>query len=230
MIVASFLKTLIHKLGATLSYMRDLVNKYISWVAWGLALAVSVVAVVSWAQHKSWQLTGLSSYEIFPVFGLLAFSLMWCHYIVGGIKAGFNIQDTKVDKRYFAVTAAVVLAALLIHPTLLLFQLWRDGFGLPPGSYKAYVAPGAIWAVYLGTVCWLAFMAFELRHWCSEKKWWKYVTYANDIAIWGIYIHGLKLGADVAAPWLAQVWIFYGLALAAAFVATYSKKFAKSVS
>jgi hypothetical protein len=150
------------------------------------------------------------------------------HYIVGGLKAGFNLQGEKVNKKYFEVTAAVVLGAILLHPTLLIWQLWRDGLGLPPLSYKQYVAPSLLWAVYLGTICWLAFLSFELRHWFSERSWWKYLQYANDLAIWGIYLHGLKLGADVAAPWLQQVWIFYGVALAAAFVAIYSKKFAKT--
>ena len=204
--------------------MRDFIKQNISFIAWGIAVAVTVIAVTAWAQNKNWQLVGLSSYEIFPVFGLLAFSLMWSHYIMGGIKAGFDLHGVKVDKNYFKVTAAVVLGSLLLHPTLLIWQLWRDGLGLPLESYKAYVAPGLIWAVYLGTVSWLVFMSFELRHWCSKKSWWKYVLYANDTAIWAVYLHGLKLGADVAAPWLQQVWIFYGVALAAAFVAIYYKK------
>ena len=209
--------------------MQVFVRKHISFIAWTLALAVTMAGFVAWAQHHSWQLIGISNYQLFPLFGILAFSLMWCHYMIGGIKAGFNIQDAKVDKRYFEVTAGIVLLALFIHPSLLIWQLFRDGFGLPPGSYtNHYVAPGLAWAVLLGSVSWLAFMSFELRRFYGNKKWWKYVLYANDVAIWLVYIHSLLLGADVAAPWLHQVWIFYGLALAAAFGATYYKKFAKS--
>lgn len=210
--------------------MKEFVNKNITAISWFIAAAVTLVAIISWAQHKDWEIIGLSTYQIFPLFGLLAFSLMWGHYIVGGIKAGFDIEETKVDKRYFEVTAAVVLGALLLHPTLLIWQLWRDGFGLPPGSYGQYVAPSLLWAVYLGTISWLAFMSFELRRWHSKKSWWKYVVFANDVAIWGVYVHGLKLGADVAAPWLSQVWIFYGFALGVAFIAIYSKKFAKTTT
>lgn len=207
--------------------MSEFIKKYLNVIAWVTAVVVTLVAAMAWGQNLQWQIVGISNYELFPLFGLLAFSLMWSHYIVGGIKAGFNLETVPVDKRYFEVTAAVVLGALLLHPTLLIFQLWRDGFGVPPGSYGAYVPPGLIWLVYLGAVSWLAFMAFELRRWYNQKPWWKYVLYANDVAIWAIYIHGLKLGADVAAPWLAQVWVFYGIALAAAFVATYRKKFAE---
>lgn len=211
--------------------MKEFAKKYLNTFAWGLSATVSATAVIAWGQNINWQLAGISSYKVFPVFGLLAFSLMWTHYIVAGIKAAFNLQDLTLSKTYFEATALVVFGALLLHPGLLVIQLWRDGFGLPPGSYKAYVSAGLIWAVYLGVVSWLAFMAFELRRWYSDKKWWKYVVYANDIAIWAIYIHGLKLGADVAASWLNSVWIFYGFCLAMAFIAIYYKKlFAKTAT
>lgn len=193
-------------------------------MAWGLSLIVVIIAVTAWGQRINWTLSGISAYQIFPLFGLLAFSLMWTHYIVGGIKSALNLNDLQLNKLYFEITAAVVLGSLLIHPTLLIIQLWRDGFGLPPGSYSHYVAPGALWAVYLGLVCWLAFMSFELRRWYKDKKWWKYVLIANDLAIWGIYIHGLKLGADVAAAWLHPIWLIYGGLLALAFISKYYNK------
>ncbi len=204
--------------------MGNFVKQHINLLAWGLSFLVTVIAIVAWGQRVNWQIIGISNYQLFPVFGLLAFSLMWVHYIVAGIKAIFNITDVEISKLYFEITAGVVLGAILIHPSLFVFQLWRDGFGIPPASYKAYVAPSLIWVVYLGAVSWLAFMTFELRRWHRHKKWWKYVLYANDIAIWGIYVHGLKLGADVAASWLHQVWIIYGILLALVFVAKYYRQ------
>lgn len=210
--------------------MQEFVRKHISFIAWSMAAAVSVIAIVAWGQNRNWQLDSLTSYQLFPLFGLLAFSLMWCHFIMGGIKAGFNIQDAKVDKNYFQVTAGVVLVALLIHPSLLIWQLFADGFGLPPKSYvENYIAPGMAWAVFIASISWLVFMAFEFRRYFSKKTWWKYVLYANAVAIWAVYIHSLKVGADVSSGWLHSVWIFYGVALAAAFIAKYGKKwFAKS--
>lgn len=205
--------------------MRAFLQKYLNAISWALAFLVTVVGVVAWAQNNNWQFVGLSNYELFPVFGIVAFSLMWCHYVVGGIKAGFALDKVEHNKLYFEVTAGVVLVALLLHPTVLIWQLWRDGFGLPPGSYSVYVAPGLLWVVYLGTLSLLVFLSFEFRRWFSKKFWWKYVLYANDIATWAIYYHGLRLGADVAAPWLKQVWLFYGFILAAAFISIYSKKF-----
>lgn len=204
--------------------VNKFVQKYLNVFAWSLSILVTIIAISAWGQRINWQIIGISNYQLFPVFGLLAFSLMWVHYIVAGVKVIFSITEVEMSKFYFEITAAVVLGAILIHPSLLVVQLWRDGFGIPPGSYKAYVAPKLIWAVYLGIVCWLAFLSFELRRWHKDKEWWKYVVIANDIAIWGIYIHGLKLGVDVAASWLHPVWIAYGILLALAFVAKYFGK------
>ena len=205
--------------------IRNFTRKHFDVLAWAYALMALGLVVLAWGQHHQWQLFGLTAYDIFPLFGMVAFSLMWGHYMVSGTRALFRLEDRKLNKWYFKITAAVVLGALLIHPSLLIGQLYLDGFGLPPSSYlHHYVAPGLGWAVYLGTVAWLAFMSFELRHWYGKKPWWKYVLYANDVAIWAVYVHGLKLGADVAAPWLLYVWWGFGALLALDFIAIYYRK------
>lgn len=209
--------------------MHTFLKSKLNEIAWGLSAVVTLVGFMAWAQNLNWELGDVRAYEFFPFLGLLAFSLMWVHYMIAGLRAGFDLESVKLNKWYFKITAAIVLFGLLLHPGLLIWQLYLDGFGLPPKSYVMnYVAPGLAWAVYLGTVSWMAFMAFELRRWYDKKSWWKYVLYANDAAIWAVYIHGLKLGADVGAPWLVYVWYVYGVLLAAAFAAIYHKKwFAK---
>lgn len=209
--------------------MQSFLKSRLTETAWGLSVLVTVIGFLAWAQNLNWELAGIGAYELFPFLGILAFSLMWVHYIITGLRAGFDLESVKIKKSYFKITAGIVLFSLLFHPGLLIWQLYLDGFGLPPKSYVMnYIAPGLAWAVYLGTISWLAFMTFELRRWYSKKPWWKYVLYANDLAIWGVYIHGLKLGADVGAPWLVYVWYAYGVLLAAAFAAIYRKKwFAK---
>lgn len=209
--------------------MQKFAKKYLNVFAWVLSALVVGIAIVAWGQRVDWQLVGISNYQLFPLFGLLAFSLMWAGYVVSGIKSAFNVEDIKLSKLYFQITAAAVFGAILIHPSLLVVQLWRDGFGLPPGSYRQYVAPGTVWFVYLGTVAWLAFMSYELRRFYANKSWWKYVLYANDIAIWAVYIHAFNLGVDIASSWLRVVWIIYGICLALAFVAIYRKRFAVGI-
>lgn len=186
--------------------------------AWLLGTLVVALAVLTWGQGLSWQLQRLSNYQVFPLLGLIAFSLMWTHYAVGAGRRLLGV-DKEAFKNYFEATAAVVLVAILLHPGLLSLQLWADGLGLPPGSIlKNYVAPGMAGAVVLGMVALAVFLAFELRHKFAERPWWKYVIYASDLAMLAIFYHALQLGQHLQDGWYRSVWLFYGLSLVAAIV------------
>src|SRR5947208_1391016 len=130
---------------------------------WTLSLIVVSLAVFVWGQSLHWKIIGISNYNLFPVFGLVAFSLMWTHYMTIVLKIVFKVKMS-VFKSYFLITGYVVFMALLLHPGLLIWQLWRDGLGLPPGSYEnRYVAPGLGWVTILGTVSLFTFLTYELR-------------------------------------------------------------------
>lgn len=181
---------------------------------WTLGGIVAVIAVLAWGQGLSWQLGSLSAYQLFPAFGLLAFSLMWTHYAVGFIRERFTSLPPPAIERYFEITSLLVLLAILAHPGLLIWQLWRDGFGLPPGSYLThYVAPALRGAAILGSISLCVFLLFELRRWCKNRRWWKYILVANDIAMLAIFYHGLRLGGNLQIGWLKWLWYFYGATL-----------------
>lgn len=196
--------------------------KQLQITAWGISTAVVVLAVVAWGQGYDWELAGLSTYQLFPLFGLLAFSLMWSHYIAAALRQYLQ-ADRAALKQYFEVTSLAVLAAILLHPGLLGWQLWRDGIGLPPGSYKAYIGP-LYWAVVLGIISWLIFMSYELRRKFKDRSWWKYVQYASDGAMFLILIHALRLGQNLQEGWFRTVWYFYGVTLALSLAYTYYQK------
>lgn len=187
--------------------------------AWGLSILVTFLAIYVWGQSLDWQFSGLTIYEIFPVLGLIAFSIMWSHYIVSVVRQYLDI-DREATKKYFETTSMVVLIAIVLHPGLLIYQLYRDGLGLPPGSY--YKVYG--WLAILGTVSWFAFIAFEFRRKFGQKKWWPYVGYAGDAAMLAIFYHGLKLGTQLHIDWFRWVWYFYGLTLIGALAYIYAKK------
>lgn len=193
-------------------------------IAWSLSIGVVIVAVTAWGQDNNWQLSGLNNYQLFPLFGLVAFSLMWSHYIAAAIRQSFRI-DRIVLKNYFETTSLVVLAAILLHPGLLAWQLWRDGLGLPPGSELRYVAPALGVYVVIAMISLVVFLAYEFRRVFGEKPWWKFVQYASDIAIFLIFLHSLKLGSQLQTGWMRGVWYFYGVALAAALVCIYVQKY-----
>lgn len=174
---------------------------------------VWVLAFIAWGNINQWQFSGLTSYTVFPLLGLTAFSILWSQYVALTFSRFLGIT-TGALARYFSITGWLFLVAIFLHPGLLVFQLWQDGFGLPPASYlNHYVAPGLGWAALLGSVSFLVFLAFELRRWYSDRMWWRYIAYITDIAALLIFIHGLKLGSTLQQGWFYYVWIFYGVTL-----------------
>lgn len=198
-----------------------------SWLnisAWLLAVIVLSLAIIAWGQALRWQIYPISTYKLFPVFGLIAFSLMWAHYVIGVGRQILKVDRAQV-KLFFEITSFLVLVAILLHPGLLVYQLMRDGFGWPPGSYiHNYVAPTLEWAALLGTVSWFLFLSYELRRWFKNRGWWKFVQMASDAAMIAILFHSLYLGTQLKHGWLRQVWLFYGLTLIVSLIYIYYHK------
>ena len=179
-------------------------------VAWVLGLAVILAAITVWigTLHGIFR---LNSYVVFPLLGLLAFSLMWTHYIIGALRRFYNVPKKELAS-YFKITGIVVLASILLHPTILIFQLWRDGFGLPPESYlEHYVAPGGKIAVLLGSMSFVIFLLFELKAKFGSRSWWKFVDYAQVAAMTAIFYHALTLGSALQVDWYRTLWFIYGI-------------------
>lgn len=195
---------------------------------YGLSLTVSALAIIVWGNSLQWHLAHLSAYQLFPVLGLVAFSLMWSHYISGFLNRTW-FKDVNLAN-YFRITGYAVLGLIVLHPGLLIYQRFRDGFGLPPGSYESYVAPGMGWITLLGTVSLLIFLAYELKRWYEQRSWWRYVAYAGDAAMFAIFYHGLRLGNQLQTGWFRYVWWLYGITLAAVLLHKYTTKHATQES
>lgn len=198
-------------------------EKSFSLFAWLLSVAVTFIAIFAWGQGLNWQFSNINSYTLFPLFGLLAFSLMWAHYIVAAGKK-FHGLDKNLTNQYFEITSLVVLGAIILHPTILIWQLWRDGMGLPPGSVYAYVGPALKLAVTLGVLSWLIFMAYEFRRKFRKKSWWKYVQYSSDVAMFLIFVHSLSLGSNLQSGWFRYLWLAYGITYGVVLIYLYGYK------
>ncbi len=177
---------------------------------WVLGGGVVGLAVLAWWQGYGQNIS--SAYQVFPLFGLTAFSLMWTHYIVAALKNHIDM-DPKDSRAYFEVTSNVVLVAILLHPGLFAWQLWQDGLGLPPSSYFGYVAPAMKISIIAGMISLTAFLAYEFRRNFGKKAWWKYIQYASDVAMIIIFFHALRLGGQLQSGWFRYVWFFYGVSL-----------------
>ncbi len=175
-----------------------------------LTIASVTIAVIAWRQVNIGAVDQMSPYEIFPLFGLIAFSLLWCLYTVDAATHYFEAKNETL-RPYYRITGYVLLLAILTHPLLLIIPLWRDGFGLPPESYAAYVGKSMVWVALLGTVSLFIFLAYELHRWFKKRKWWKWIVYLNDIAMFAILYHGLTLGGELQGGWFRYVWFFYAV-------------------
>lgn len=181
---------------------------------WARGLFVVATAVTVWLQVRGFE--SLSIYDVFPLFGLLAFGLMWTHYVNGAFRRMWKVKKPEKDA-YWAVSTGMVLALIILHPLLLNYGLVRDGLGLPPASYTA-AYPGKAVFLLLGTLSLLVFLAFELRRWYKNASWWKYVDYAQLAGMVAIFVHALVLGRELSVTWYLVLWWLYGISFIAAVV------------
>ena len=189
--------------------------------AWGIFAFTTVMSVWSWSKIG----TDISNpYRLFPLLGLIGFVTMWGHYIVWALREWSGAEAAKTEM-YSKVTHLVVLVSILLHPALLIFKLNADGLGVPPESYKAYVGDALVGFVFLGTVCLIAFLAFELKKYIKQYATvWKVVMVANHLAMLGIVVHAIKLGNSVKQAPLKYIWPVYGVSLLAVYLYLASKK------
>ena len=195
-------------------------SKKLQLSAWLLGGLTVFLALFVW-----WPATeNLTVYSLFPIFGLIAFGLMWTHYITGALRRYFAVPSETI-KRYFQITSYIVLFSILVHPFLLDFQLFLDGNGLPPFSRNAIYTEGIQqFAIFLGTVSLVFFLLYELHRFFKDRSWWKYIEYANIAAMFLILYHGFTLGGNLREPWFQVVWAFYAVSLLVAVIYTELKK------
>ncbi|MDQ3123384.1 MAG: hypothetical protein M3Q14_01720 [bacterium] len=198
-------------------------NSQFQWLAWGIVILLCSTALAVFGQSVDWQLGKLTSYRLFPIFGLLAFSIFLSHYIVAAARQYLGV-DRSVIKKYFFISSYMALGFFLIHPSLFIGQLFVDGFGLPPGSYKAYVGAGMIWAVTLGMISLLIFLSYELLRLKRFKPWRPYLQALSDLAMILILIHGWVLGSHIQSTWFKPIWLSYGVILLVCLLYTYGQK------
>src|SRR5205823_845458 len=102
--------------------------KNLQVAAWSISSVAVVLAIAAWGQYVHWHIFGTSTYLLFPVFGLIAFSILWSQYITLALRRYYELGKVSLTT-YFRVTGYIVLLAILLHPGLLIWQLWRDGLG-----------------------------------------------------------------------------------------------------
>jgi hypothetical protein len=197
--------------------MKILIRRYHVAIEWLLAAFVVVSAAAVWYQGRELD-ESITIYDVFPPLGLMAFGLMWTHFIMGALRR-YSEAPKRTRDVYMIVSMGIVLALIVLHPGLLWLGLYLDGFGLPPVSYlTAYQTQ--LLAVLLGSLGLTIFLAFELKRWFGRKKWWRFIEWAQIIGMTAIFFHALQLGNELRTDWYALVWWLYGITLLIAIIYT----------
>ena len=210
--------------------MKIWIRENIKTIAWLLGSFVTLTAILAWAStvlvdrfFDFFNTGDKILYDLFPLFGILAFSLMWTHYILYALRI-YSDYDKKILKKYQKITELMVLVSILLHPGLIITQLYIDGFGLPPASYKSFVGASGVGFVLLGTIAWCAFILYEFKNKYQKYNWWKYVSLANVFAMLLILRHSIKLGTIVNDGWYSIIWTLYSISLVATYIYLIYKK------
>ena len=203
--------------------MREFIRRNHTTIEWSLAALVLVAAAMVWLENRQ-PAEGLTIYDVFPPLGLVAFGLMWTHFVMGALRR-YSGAGKRAHDVYMTVSMGMVLTLIILHPGLLWLGLYLDGLGLPPASYlTAYQTQ--LFAVLLGSLGLAIFLAFELKRWFGRKSWWRFVEWAQIVGMTAIFFHAIELGGELREDWYAALWWLYGITLLVAIIytATYNRR------
>ena len=194
--------------------MREFIRSNHRIIEWLLGLVVIVSSLAVWLVEREPDFASLTIYEIFPPLGLLAFGLMWTHFVMGALRRYAGVEKGG-GGMYMALSMGVVLSLIILHPLLLWIGLYSDGYGLPPGSHIAAYQSQLLY-VGLGTIGLVIFLSYELKRFFGEKGWWKYIEWIQIVGMVAIFVHAIGLGSELRLDWFMAVWVLYGITLAVA--------------
>ena len=169
-------------------------------------------------RDSTWAFNSTLILNLFPLFGLIAFSLLWLHAISGVFEPWLRKQ---IDfDRFVSVTASLILICLIFHPLLLLLN---TGFKFVPIFFygKFY-----IWLAIIG---WLLLITYDISKPLKKKydffiRNWNNILLISNIGFLLTFFHSLGAGGDLQSGPLKLIWIFYGTTAIIAIIYTYGIK------
>lgn len=152
---------------------------------------------------------------IFPLFGLIAFTMLWAQLMIGAFMPLWNkLYSSPKVLRFHIVHGVVVWLVLLLHPGLLYAsKILGDGFTLQALRID-YVARQNVPYVLLGMAAFIllctTILIALLRKRSFVQKYWKKVHYLNYVVFVMVFVHSFRLGSHVEPTILRYVWFVYG--------------------
>ncbi len=155
--------------------------------------------------------------NLFPLFGLAAFSMLWLHSISGPLEP-FLRKHIDLDK-FVHITANLILICIILHPLLLLATF---NFNIK----DIYLAYGVIF-IRLGIIGWTLLITYDigkaLKKYDFFVKHWNTILIVSNIGFLLTFFHSLYLGSDLQSGPLRIIWMFYGITAFLSILYTYGK-------
>lgn len=181
----------------------------------GAALAV-LVPILAHIESVSWADSSPIMF-FFPIFGLLAFTLLWLHAISGVFEEW--LRERFDFDAFVHWTSLVILVSIILHPLLLLIIAKFDILGIYNSN------PKAILLAFIGLVLLLTYdlgKAFKKKQFIAKN--WNKILIVSNIGFILTFFHSLQIGSDLQSGWMRILWIFYGVTAILAIIYTYGIK------
>lgn len=178
-------------------------------------LAVGI-PVFYYINNVSWANSSLASH--FPLFGLIAFTLLWLHAISGvfeeWLRAQFDFDS------FVHWTSWVIFISIILHPLLLLILVGFDIKAILVATSNPWILAGISGLLLLLTYD----IGRALMKYNFFEKHWNKILIISNIGFIFIFFHSLNIGQTLQGGFMRGLWIFYGVTAIAAITYTYGVK------
>jgi len=159
--------------------------------------------------------------DLFPIFGIIAFFLLWIHSMCGVFEEW--LRPRMNFDAFIHWTSLVILVSIILHPLLLLILIKFDLQTLLSASPLP---------ISLGLVGFLLLITYDigkaLRHRAFFARHWNKILIISTVGFILTFFHSLVLGSHLQTGWQRKLWIFFGITAILATIYTYGiKRFLK---
>ncbi|HMS23885.1 MAG TPA: hypothetical protein PKB09_03695 [Candidatus Saccharibacteria bacterium] len=206
---------------------QSLLSKSTPWL---LFFIVVVIGCTAYFSDQNWEISAVvsSGLSIFPLLGIVAWSIMWTHFVYGALRIKYRLPKNKL---YSVSSGWLVLILILLHPGLFFFEMNRTTQLLPPKSILLYTGEGLLWAVLIAELALLIFLSYEvfnrIRDKAIIKKNWFWISLSQMLAMTLIFVHSLALGQNLKDGWFRYYWILLFVILAVCFAIIFKTELKK---
>lgn len=158
-------------------------------------------------------------FDIFPVLGLIGFSLMWLHIVAGAFRK--RLSNYFDFSTFIHISSTVVLLMLILHPAVFLLALAVNNWG----SVFSYIGNEREYFIWIAIVAWVIFILYDVFKKFKTRKFfvkhWTLMRFISTLGFFLILVHSLGIGRDLQTGPLRSVWIFYGVTAGLATIYNY---------